>query len=40
MRHHFDYKEFRDEIGFPGMIRHCLEEDLGFDTPFPQPPSH
>jgi hypothetical protein len=27
MRHHFDYKEFRDEIGCPGMIRNRLEEE-------------
>jgi hypothetical protein len=30
MRHHFDYKEFRDEIGCPGMIRYRLEEE-GWD---------
>lgn len=30
MRHHFDYKEFRDEIGCPGMIRYRLREE-GWD---------
>jgi hypothetical protein len=34
MRHHFDYKEFRDETGCPGMIRNRLEEedDLNEDS--------
>ncbi len=27
MRHHFDYKEFRDEPGCPGVIRNHLEEE-------------
>jgi len=27
MRHHFDYKEFRDERGCPGIIRKHLEEE-------------
>lgn len=27
MRHHFDYKEFRDEPGCPGLIRSLLEEE-------------
>jgi len=29
MRHHFDYKEFRDEPGCPGVIRNRLEEEDG-----------
>lgn len=29
MRHHFDYKEFRDETCCPGMIRNRLEEEDG-----------
>ena len=27
MRHHFDYKEFRDEPGCPGAIRNSLNEE-------------
>ncbi len=29
MRHHFDYKEFRDEPGCPGVIRQTLEGEDG-----------
>lgn len=29
MRHHFDYKEFRDETGCPEMTRNRLEEEDG-----------
>ena len=31
MRHHFDYKESRDEPGCPGVIRNRLQEDDGLN---------
>lgn len=34
MRHHFDYKGFRDEPGCPGMLRKRLEEESGYNEDY------
>jgi hypothetical protein len=34
MRHHFDYKDFRDEPGCPGVIRKRLKEEEGLNEDY------